>query len=83
MAVSIGSIEEFDPVKEEWAQYAERMGHYFDANGVDTAEKKRSAFLAAIRASTYKLLRNLIAPQKLTPEASGNKRVFCPRLKRT
>ena len=69
MAVSIGSIKEFDPVKEEWGQYAECMGHYFDANGVNIADKKRSAILAAIEASTYKLLQNLIASQELTEKS--------------
>ena len=49
MAVSIGSLKEFNLAKDELAQYAERMGHYFDTNGVNTAEKKRLIFPGGIR----------------------------------
>ena len=63
MAVAtIGKIEEFDGTKENWQQYVERLGFFFAANGIDTAEKKRSVFLFVIGPSTYKILRNLVAP---------------------
>ena len=31
MAATFGSIKEFDGNKEEWLQYVERLGHYFEA----------------------------------------------------
>ena len=39
---TVGKVEEFDGTKEEWPQYVERLGHFFDANGINTAERKRS-----------------------------------------
>ena len=67
MAVTFGRIEEFDGAKEEWSQYEERLGHFFAANGVESAEKKCSIFLSVMGAATYKLLRSLVtlAPAKL------------------
>ena len=64
MAVTFGRIEEFDGAKEEWSQYEERLGHFFAANGMESAEKKRSIFLSVVGAATYKLLRSLVAPAK-------------------
>ena len=58
----LGSISEFDPEKEEWQQYAKRLDHFFAANEIDDAGKKRSVFLSVVGPSTYKLLTNLIAP---------------------
>ena len=64
MAATLGRIEEFDGDHEEWSQYQERLGHFFQANGVVEETKKRSVFLTLIGTNTYKLLRNLIAPEK-------------------
>ena len=64
MAVTFGRIEEFDGAKEDWSQYEERLGHFFAANGVESAEKKRSIFLSVVGAATYKLLHRLVALAK-------------------
>ena len=32
--------DEFDSSKEEWPQYVERLGHFFTANDIKTAEKE-------------------------------------------
>ena len=61
---TIGRIEEFREDKEEWSQYAERLGHFFAANGITSNDKKRSVFLTVIGAKAYKQLRSLIAPVK-------------------
>ena len=60
----LGKIEEFDALKEEWPQYVERMDHFFAANGIDNAHKKKSTFLAVIGPATYTLVRNLVSPDK-------------------
>ena len=60
----MGKIDEFDSATEEWKQYEERLGHFFSANGIDKDEKKRAVLLTLIGPTTYKLLSNLIAPQK-------------------
>ena len=43
---TIGRIEEFRDDKEDWVQYGERLEHFFAANGITEAEKKRSVFLS-------------------------------------
>ena len=64
MMATFGKIDEFDASKEEWSQYVERLTQFFLANGIDEAEKKRAVFLSVIGPATFKLLRNLLAPEK-------------------
>ena len=64
MAALYGHIGEFVETQEEWRQYAERIQHYFAANGVTDAERKRAIFLSVIGPRTYKLLSSLVAPSK-------------------
>ena len=64
MATLLGKLEEFDKSKEEWTQYIERMDHFFAANDITDAGKKKSVFLAVIGPTTYSLLRNLVSPSK-------------------
>ena len=61
---TVGRIEEFREEKEEWTQYAERLEHFFAANGITNNDKKRSVFLTVIGAKAYRQLRSLIAPVK-------------------
>ena len=63
-AITIGHIQEFDRSKEEWQQYEDRLGHFFIANGIVDAEKKRAVFLSIIGVSTYRLLHNLVSLSK-------------------
>ena len=42
----------------------EHLTHFFLANRIDEAEKKRAVFLSVIGPAAYKLLRNLLAPAK-------------------
>ena len=63
MATVIRQVQEFDPAKEDWPQYVERLEQFFIANGI-TDEKKRAVFLVAVGPSTFKLLRSLIVPVK-------------------
>ena len=60
----MGRIEEFVEEKEEWTQYVERLEHYFAANEIEDAAKKRAIFLTVIGPTAYKLLRSLVAPEK-------------------
>lgn len=55
-----GSISEFKPGgKEAWSTYTERLGYYFEANGVQDAGKKRSILLAVCGPATFKLIKSL------------------------
>ena len=65
MAVAtLGRVDEFDGARDDWPQYVERLEHFFTANGIEDAEKKRSVLLTVIGAATYKTLRNILAPAK-------------------
>ena len=61
---TIGRMEEFCDEKEDRDQYAERLEHFFTANGITEAEKKHSMFLTAIGTKAYKQLWSLISPAK-------------------
>ena len=43
-----------------------RLEHYFTANDVEDADKKRAVLLSACGATTYGLIRSLVAPKKVT-----------------
>ena len=45
MAAIFGKV---DAAKEEWPQYVERLGHFFEANGIENEGKKRSIFLTVV-----------------------------------
>ena len=64
MAAHFGKIGEFDEKQEEWTQYVERLDHFFAANEIDNADKKRAILLTVSCPTAYKLLRNLVAPAK-------------------
>ena len=67
MAGLLGKIDDFNSDLEEWPQYVERLGHFFEANGItgaDNATKRCSTFLSVIGPGPYKLLRSLLTPDK-------------------
>ena len=59
-----GSLSAFDPSKEDWTSYTDRMKHYFIANVTDS-DRKRSILLSACGASTFKLIQNLVEKDKM------------------
>ena len=61
-ALSYGRIE---PENDSIAAYLERVELYFSANGIEE-EKQVPVFLSVIGGRTYLLLRNLLAPDKLS-----------------
>ena len=64
MAVVFGKVGEFDAAREEWPQYVERLGHFFEANGIEDEGKKRSIFLTVVGPMVFKLIHNLVLPAK-------------------
>ncbi len=66
-------FQELNSKLESWNQYAERLGHSLDANGVTAAGKKRSHLLSyigpATYPATYSLLTGLVSPAKLTDKS--------------
>ena len=66
MASVVGHLLKFNGSAAEWDVFAEQLSYYFVANGIDDADKKRAILLSACGASTYKLLKTLVAPAELT-----------------
>ena len=67
MAALLGKIEPFDPDGEEWPEYVERLGQFFEANdlvGEAKATKRRATLISLMKPSTYQLCRSLVAPAK-------------------
>ena len=62
MTAMLRRVGEFEPEREDWTYYVERLECFFDANGIEGEGKKRSVFLAVNAA--YRLLRSLLAPGK-------------------
>ena len=63
-----GSLSEYNPA-EDWVSYVERMDQYFLANDVNEAQKKRAILLSVVGDKTYKLIRDLVAPDKPTDKS--------------
>ena len=63
---NFGSVGEYDPEKEEWIPYTERLDEYFIANEVKDETKKRAILLSSCGHSTYQIARQLFAPTKLS-----------------
>ena len=62
---SHGSVSQFDSKKEEWTSYVERMRHYFIANDVVDAAKKKSILISSCGPKTFRLIRSLLSEEAL------------------
>ena len=67
-----GNIEEFDHSVHDWTEYCERLEQYFLADDVQDASKQRAILLSVSGSATYQLIRNLVAPAKLTDKSFDN-----------
>ena len=77
-----GAISAFNPAQEEWDEYVERLQHYFTANDILAEDKRRAILLTAVGPSTYRLIRTLVAPAKVTEVdeiVAKAKAHFCPK----
>ena len=63
MARSHGTLGSFNSASEDWDSYTERIGQYFLANDVKDADKKRAILLSTYGPSTYRTIKNVLAPQ--------------------
>jgi len=50
---TVHSMNQFDPEKEEWTRYVERLDHFFVANGIENVEKKRAILSAGHTLNGY------------------------------
>ena len=63
---SIPSLHEFNPDTTLWSSYRERIGFYFQANGITVDSEQKSLLLWSVGDQVYNLLVSLLAPQRLT-----------------
>ena len=61
---TLGKIDEYCAATEDWPQYIERLEFFLIANKVTEEEMKRATLLSVIGPRTFKLLRNLLTPEK-------------------
>lgn len=61
-----GTVIPFDGDREEWSEYAERLEHYFTANDITNDVKKRAILLNGVGPGTYRLIKTLASPMKVT-----------------
>ena len=59
----LGQIEEYDG-SSDWDQYVECVKNLFLVNDIKDDAKQRAVFLSIVGPSTYKILRNLLMPDK-------------------
>ena len=60
---TLGRIEEYDG-SSDWDQYVECVKNFFPVNDIKDNAKQRAVFLSIVGLSTYKILRNLLTPDK-------------------
>lgn len=63
---SIPSLHAFNPDTTTWSSYRDRMGFYFQTNGITLDSEQKSLFLWSVGDQVYDLLVSLMAPQLLT-----------------
>ena len=64
-----GTLGEFNPTREDWTSYAERLELYFTSNDIVTEKKQHAILLSICGAETYTLIRDLVVPAKEKPFA--------------
>ena len=64
-----GRIGEFNPQREDWTSYTERLQEYFAANEIEEAAKQKAVLLSVVGVEMYQLMRSLTAPQKPTEKS--------------
>ena len=58
-------LGEFDPDREEWSSYAERIEFYLVAQGITDADKQRAVLLSACGPTMFGLLKRIVTPGSL------------------
>ena len=59
----LGQMEKYDGFS-DWDQYVERVENFFLANDIKDDAKQRAVLLSIVQPSTYKILHNLLMPDK-------------------
>ena len=57
-----GIMTEFNENSTKWSTYRQRLTFFFEANSIESEEKKRATFIAVVGDKTYETLLGLLAP---------------------
>ena len=60
------TISVFSSSQESWTTYVERLQQYLACNEIENADQQRAVLLSVCGPTTYRLIRNLVAPKKPT-----------------
>lgn len=71
MTTMIGTLSAFDLKEQTWEEYCEILEQFFEANGIDDGEKQRAILISVVGPATYKLIRNLVSPDKPSSKTYG------------
>ncbi|CAL1608164.1 unnamed protein product [Knipowitschia caucasica] len=63
-AAMLGTLLVFDSQAQTWEEYCQVLGHFFEANNITDAGRKRAILLSSVGSKTYSLMRNLLSPDK-------------------
>ena len=66
-----GAVVQFTQDQDDWSEYVERLEHYFAANDISAPEKQRAMLLSAVGHHTYRIIRTLVSPDKVTDYTSS------------
>ncbi|XP_041823137.1 uncharacterized protein K02A2.6-like [Melanotaenia boesemani] len=64
MNVTVGNLSAFDSKEQTWEEYCEILDQFFEANDIDDGGKQRAVLISVVGPATYKLIRNLVSPDK-------------------
>ncbi|XP_032443207.1 uncharacterized protein LOC116735412 [Xiphophorus hellerii] len=64
MSATFGTLSAFDAKEQTWEEYCEILDQFFEANDVDDSAKQRAILISVVGPATYKLMRNLVSPDK-------------------
>ena len=65
VAMSVGKPIRYVPGS-DWQSYTEQLEFFFLANGIEDPSKKKAILLANVPGETFQLIKDLLAPTKLT-----------------
>ncbi|XP_023192425.1 uncharacterized protein K02A2.6-like [Xiphophorus maculatus] len=64
MSATFGTLSAFDAKEQTWEEYCEILDQFFEANDIDDSAKQRAILISVVGPATYKLMRNLVSPDK-------------------
>ncbi|XP_038139940.1 uncharacterized protein K02A2.6-like [Cyprinodon tularosa] len=64
MNMTVGNLSAFDSKEQTWEEYCEILDQFFVANDIDDGDKQRAILISVVGPATYKLIRNLVSPDK-------------------